>query len=364
MILIFILAVFTLTVLIYIQQPKFGKVPSGERLERIKESPNYKNGSFQNLSHTPDLTEGANFFTVLWKFIYNRTPRLIPTDSVPHEKTNLLSLPKHEEILVWFGHSSYFMQIDGKRILVDPVFSGSASPLSFAIRSFPGSDVYKTEDIPEIDYLFITHDHWDHLDYQTVKKLEPRVKKVICALGVAAHLEYWGYPPEKIIEFDWYESADLDNGFSVHALPARHFSGRGFRRNLTLWASYALQTPSMRIFIGGDSGYDTHFAQIGEKFGGFDLAILENGQYNTQWKYIHALPKEVLQAAMDLQAKRILPVHSSKFALALHSWDDPWIRISEANETFNLKLLTPLIGQPVLLKDSIQVYSRWWEGLN
>src|SRR5690606_1032338 len=163
----------------------------------------------------------------------------------------------------------------------------------------------------EIDYLLITHDHWDHLDYKTVEKLREKVKTVICPLGVGAHLEHWDYDPAIIREEDWNQTIPLDAGFVVHTTPARHFSGRGFRRNQTLWTSYVLQAPSMRIFIGGDSGYDTHFAKIGEQFGGFDLAILENGQYSKYWKHIHTLPHEVLQAAADLNAKNVFPVHSS-----------------------------------------------------
>ena len=347
----------------FLKQAKFGKLPSGKRLEKIKQSVNYKNGSFQNLSHTPALSEGVGFFTVLKEFLFNKNKRVKPVDTIPSIKTDLLNLDPAKDILVWFGHSSYFMQIDKKRILVDPVFSSAASPVSFNIKAFKGTDIYTADDIPEIDFLFISHDHWDHLDYKTVLQLKPKIKKIICAPGVGAHLEFWGFDKNNIIEKDWNETIDLGEGFVVNTAPGRHFSGRGFARNKSLWTSFILKTPTLKIFIGGDSGYDTHFAEIGKKSGPFDLAILENGQYNKNWKYIHMQPAEVLQAAKDLRAKRLFPVHNSKFALALHSWDEPLIKITELNGEANLILTTPMIGEPVNLKDNSQKFSKWWEGV-
>ena len=279
-------------------------------------------------------------------------------------KTDLLNLPIDRDILVWFGHSSYFMQIDGKRILVDPVFSGNASPIPRTTKSFNGTDVYGVEDLPEIDYLFISHDHYDHVDYETLVTLKDKTKKVICGLGVGSHFEHWGYDSSKINERDWGEQVALDKEFTVFVEPARHFSGRGFSSSNTLWASYVLQTPSMKIYIGGDSGYDTHYAAIGNKYGSIDLAILDNGQYDEAWKYIHNLPEEVLKAAQDLKAKRIFPVHSSKFALGSHDWDEPLKKITELNKWYNFPLVTPMIGEFVHLKDTTQKFKQWWVGLN
>jgi L-ascorbate metabolism protein UlaG (beta-lactamase superfamily) len=256
------------------------------------------------------------------------------------------------------------MQIDGKRFLVDPVFSGNASPLPGTTKAFNGTDRYTADDIPAIDYLFISHDHYDHLDYETLLALKGKIKKVICGLGVGAHFEYWGYSPDKIIEKDWHEKVELDRGFIAYCEPARHFSGRSFSRNNTLWASYVLQTPTMKIYIGGDSGYDTHFADIGNKYGPFDLAILENGQYDLAWKYIHCLPEEVLKAAQGLKAKRLFPVHSSKFGLANHPWDEPLVKITELNKSINIPLVTPIIGEVVNLKDTNQQFKQWWVGIN
>ncbi len=363
LILLSIVLVFALTVFIFVLQPKFGRMPSGDRLERIKKSPHYKEGSFKNLSNTPDLTEGVTYFAVMKEFFFTEKKRVMPTGTIPSMKTDLLNLDPKHDVLVWFGHSSYFIQLDGKKILVDPVLSGSASPLSFTTPAFVGTDAYTTDDFPEIDYLFISHDHWDHVDYETLQKLKPKIKKVICGLGTGEHFEYWGFNADIIVEEDWNTKIILDSGFVANTVPARHFSGRGFSRNKALWTSFVLQTPTTKIFIGGDSGYDTHFAEIGKIFGPFDLVMLENGQYDKSWKYIHMMPDEVLQAAKDLKAKRLFPVHSSKFALGNHSWDDPLKRITEYNKTVGLTLVTPIIGQRVNLKDTTQVFSQWWEGV-
>lgn len=344
-------------------QKKFGKHPGKKRLNRIKQSPNYRNGSFQNLSHTPALTEGTSVYKVFKEFFFEKKERKAPVDVIPSVKTDIINLDINEDVLVWFGHSSYFMQIDGKRILVDPVLSGSVSPLPVGQKSFKGTDIYTTDDFPEIDYLFITHDHWDHLDHDTIIKLKPKIKTYICGLGVGEHLEHWGIPANKIIEKDWNETFTLGE-FTVNTVPARHFSGRGFKRNKSLWLSFALKTPTQNIFIGGDSGYDSHFKEIGEKFGPFDLSILENGQYDLKWRYIHMLPDEILIAAKELKTKKLFAVHSSKFSLSTHPWDEPLKKLIENNKEINLPIITPMIGEKVKLKDADQKYSNWWRGIN
>lgn len=350
--------------MLYMRQDKFGKSPGGVRLEKIKQSPNYKNGKFQNISITPDLAEGHNYFEVIYKQIFKNRPRRSPTGIIPSVKTDLLNLPVDSNVLVWFGHSSYYLQIDGKRILVDPVFSGNASPLPGTVKSFKGTDIYTVADLPEIDLLLISHDHYDHVDYETLIALKDKTKKIICGLGVGAHFEHWGYSPGNIIEKDWNERVELGNGFTAFVEPARHFSGRGFSRNNTLWVSYVLQTPTMKIYIGGDSGYDTHYADIGNKYGSLDLVILDNGQYDEAWKYIHNLPEDVLKAAQSLKAKRIFPVHSSKFVLAVHPWDEPLAKLTELNKSYNFQLVTPIIGEIVNLKDTTQQFKEWWVDLN
>lgn len=356
------LALLLITVALYVRQPKFGRTPSGERLLNAGKSPHYSGGKFQNLSLTPGLTDGANVGTVLWELLFYRNKRSQPADVVPSLKTDLFKLDPAENALVWFGHSSYFMQVDGKKILVDPVLSGTASPIGASAKSFKGSDVYKHADIPEIDFLFISHDHWDHVDYQTLRRLKPKIKKVICGLGTGAHLEYWGYDPAHIIEKGWNEQVALEEGFTVDICPARHFSGRGFARNKALWVSFALTTPTLKIYIGGDSGYDAHFAAVGAAHGPFDLAILECGQYDRKWKYIHLNPEEVVQAAQDLKAKKLFAVHWGKFALANHDWDDPIIRVAAESARRGMPLLHPLIGEKVNLNET-GVFTKWWEGL-
>lgn len=345
------------------QLPMFGKLPSGERLEKIKRSPNYRDGAFQNVHFTPQLTEGASYISVIKEFLLGKKERMRPLENVPSVKTDLHNLPLNDDILVWFGHSSYYMQVGGKRMLVDPVLSGSASPLPGGTKSFLGTDIYSVKDIPEIDILFISHDHWDHLDYTTIKALQPKIKKIICGLGVGAHLEYWGYNKNIIHEHDWYQSLEPYEGFTVTLVPARHFSGRTFKRNTSLWTSFVLQTASRKIFIGGDSGYDTHFAEIGNKYGPFDLAILENGQYDKSWRYIHLLPEEFLPAAKELKAKKIFPVHSAKFGLGNHAWDEPLRKVTENNKSARLNVITPMIGEPVNLGDDTQQFTRWWESV-
>lgn len=363
-ILLAVVLLFVAVAWLYMRQEKFGATASGERLERMKQSPHYKDGVFHNIHHTPSLTEGYSMLGVAWNFLFTKYPETTPVDCIPSVKTALDQLDPAEDALVWFGHSSYLMQIGGKKLLIDPVLSGNASPISGTNKCFPGTDTYTVADIPAVDYLIITHDHYDHLDYATVKALQSRVAKVICGLGVGAHLERWGYPAAKIIEKDWNEEVDLGNGMKIYTTPARHFSGRTFKRNVTLWMSMVLQTPNKKIFIGGDSGYDTHFAEIGAKFGPFDLAILENGQYNERWHYIHSLPDEVIKVAQDLQAKKIFPVHSSKFKLANHPWSEPLIKVKENAAKINLPVITPMIGEKVELDNDTQQFKDWWQGLH
>lgn len=349
-----------LTIVLLLREARFGQLPNGKSLERIKSSSNFKNGQFQNLELTPSLTEGASIIRVMHKFFFEKSKLNKPPHPLPSQKTDLLNLDPAKNILVWFGHSSYFMQVDGKKILVDPVFSGAASPFSFTTKSFPGSDVYTTADIPEIDYLFITHDHWDHLDYKTIVELKSKVKQIITGLGVAQHLEFWRYDANKITELEWNEELNLTNGFKARAVASRHFSGRLFKRNRSSWNAFVLQTPTLKIFIGGDSGYGSHFAETGKQYGPFDLAVLECGQYNIHWKYIHMMPEEVVQAGIDLQAKHILPVHWAKFSLSLHDWDEPVIRVTAEAARRNVSVIHPMIGEEVDLRN-FKSFSRWWE---
>lgn len=349
----------TLTACAVLRQPPFGKNPSGERLEAIKRSPNFSDGAFQNLAPTPS---SINFGEAI-KESFRKSKHTKPPVEIPTVKTNLKELKSDENLFVWFGHSSYLLQVNGNRFLIDPVLSKSASPVSFMNRAFKGTNIYDADDFLQIDYLIITHDHYDHLDYKTVIALKDRIDTIICPLGVGAHFEYWGFDTTKIIEKDWNQTIPLANESVLHTVPSRHFSGRSLKRNRTLWTSYVLETPDLRIFLGCDGGYGTHFAEIAEKFAPFDLAFLENGQYSRLWSLIHTFPEETIQVAQELQAKRIVPIHSGKFSISQHAWDEPLKRITELGDSLNLNLLTPKIGELVFINDTTQTFSRWWEGL-
>ncbi|WP_114748555.1 MBL fold metallo-hydrolase [Pleomorphovibrio marinus] len=358
-----IILLLVLGVIMFLQHPTFGKAPSGERLARIQQSPQFKNGKFENFSHTPTLTEGFTMTGIIYNQFFKSHPNTEPKDIIPSIKTDLHNLDLQENILVWFGHSSYFMQMEGKRFLVDPVLSGNASPVPGSIKAFKGTDQYNVTDFPEIDYLLISHDHYDHLDYTSIVALRNKVKTVVCGLGVGSHFEYWGYSPNVIIENDWDETLDFD-GLKIHTAKARHFSGRALSRNNTLWLSYVLETPKRKIYVGGDSGYDSHLAEIGKIHGPFDLVILDNGQYNVAWKEIHFKPEEVVKAAIELQAKRLMPVHSAKFSLAMHPWDEPLKEVYKFSNQHNIPLLTPIIGEKVRLDDDTQIFKPWWNEVN
>ena len=272
-ILLGIIVSITIAGIAFLHQPSFGRLPKGERLERIKRSPNYREGEFRN--------------------------------------------------------------IDTTILIVN--------------KPFRGTEIYSPDDMPDIDYLVISHDHWDHLDYHTVKQLKGRIGKVVCPLGVGEHFEHWGFDKSRIIELDWKESATLSQQFIIHCLPSRHFSGRGLTPNQTLWASFLLETPDRKIFIGGDGGYGSHLKQIGERFPDIDLAILENGQYNEDWKYIHTMPSLLEQTIKDLGVHRVLTVHHSKYALARHRWDEPLKNARNLSRNNSLTILMPVIGEVVNL---------------
>lgn len=356
-----LLMIMSFGIVLYLQQPKFGNLPAGARLEKIKSSPHYIDGQFANLVPTPTLITDRSSVSLWWEQLFSKKERPAPIAPIPSIKTELMILGKDQDIVIWLGHSSYFMQLGGKRILIDPVFSPYAAPVSFANKAFAGTNPYTAEDMPEIDYLLITHDHWDHLDYPTIMALKAKIKNIICGLGVGAYFEQWGFAADLIQEADWFTTVALEADFTVHVLPARHFSGRMLTRDKTLWTGFALETPQQRIFISGDSGYGPHFKQIGESFNGFDLVILDSGQYDKNWPYIHMTPEEAVQAAADLKAKALLPAHVGKFTIANHPWDEPFDRIAAAGQNKSYRLLTPLIGEPVELQNQQQRFSPWWK---
>ena len=340
---------------------QFGSLPKGEYLSVLEKSPNYHDGEFKNLEETPMMSGDKGKFEAWWDFVFASYPDIAPQTEIPHVKTDLKKLNLQDDLLIWFGHSSSLLQINGKRILIDPVIKNYASPVSFLNKAFLGTTLYTTEDLPDIDYLVISHDHWDHLEYSTVSYLKDKVKKVICPLGIRSHLEYWGFAPDKILEGDWNSHINVDEALSIDILPARHFSGRFLSSNKTLWAGFLFTTKNHRIFYSGDSGYGKHFAQIGSTYPNIDLALLENGQYNENWKFIHMFPEEVAQAAVDIKAKKVIPMHSGRFALSTHTWADPFIRLDKASIGKSFQLLTPMIGEIVDLNNNKQIFTKWWE---
>ncbi len=337
--------------------PQFGRKPTGSRKKRILNSPNFKDGQFQNISFTPDLNEKYSYWDLLKEYFVKHIDKE-PQLTIPSIKTDLKSLDINKNLIIWFGHSSYLMHFEGKRILVDPVFSGYAAPFSFLLKAYNGANVYSPSDFPEIDLLVITHDHYDHLDYNSAVKLKPKVKQIVTSLGVGEHLELWGFEPNKIIELDWDEQTQLPN-LLITSATTRHFSGRGLSPKTTLWGSFILEGKNGKIYIGGDSGYDTHFKKIGDKHGPFDLVILDGGQYHDQWKYIHMIPEETAQAAIDLKAKKLFPVHWGKFTMAHHAWYEPANRISKACESQNVPYFTTKIGEINDWSEKVGG-EKWW----
>lgn len=358
--LLLLLGSVTVLVMIILNLPVFGRVPRGERLFKIKQLSNYQNGAIDNQSPTPALPPGVSYWQLLRKVIKGN-PKSSPSQELPHQ------LPDFEPAeglkITWFGHSSYLIQIDGKNLLVDPIFSERSSPFQFiGTRRFKGTDFVKAEELPELDIVLLTHDHYDHLDYHTILKLKDKTKCFIASLGVGEHLERWGIDPADIRELSWGESCAVGN-IQLTALPGRHFSGRKFKRNQTLWSSFSLRTARHHLFLGGDSGYDQHFKTIGEQYGPFDLAILECGQYNDMWPLIHLAPEEVVTAALALKAKYLMPVHWAKFKLALHDWDEPILRLTAAAEKTGLNLITPMLGQTFNF-DENKPAQAWWKSLS
>lgn len=355
---IVVVVISSILFLIFLQSKTFGKLPSGESLARILKSNNFRNGSFQNLSLTEALIKEATFLKILTQYC-KKSKNVIPISTIPSIKTDLIGLKSESPTIIWFGHSSYLIKTSRFNILVDPVFSDFASPISMFGKAFTGSNVYQMEDMPTLDIVILTHDHYDHLDYQTILKLRNKSIRFYTSLGVGAHLAFWGIEKGNIVEFDWFEKQILGEDFELTALPARHFSGRKFKRAQSLWSSFYLKIDGFKIYLGGDSGYDSHFAEIGDQYGPFDIAILECGQYGLYWPYIHMLPEQTVQAAKDLRAKVLMPVHWAKFALAMHDWNEPINRAVKAMEFESFLMTTPKIGEPVVLNNSYP-QEKWW----
>lgn len=345
--------------------PEFGGDPSEEDITKFEKLDHYSEGTFKNNHNT---TRGFSW-DVFWstmKEYYKDNPNRDPLVEIPlmAQDSIVLEQTKHQAKLIWFGHSAFLLQLDGKNILLDPMLGESPSPIKWMARSRYNKQLpLAIAKLPAIDFVFISHDHYDHLDYETIEQIHSKVKAFILPYGVGAHFKSWGVPEEKIHEYDWWQE-DVVNGLNFAFTPTRHFSGRGIlNHNSTLWGSWVIKGKEERIFFSGDGGYDDHFKKIGEKYGPFDIAMVECGQYNKNWKQIHMQPEESAQAVKDLNAKLGIPIHWGVFTLSLHDWFEPPVRIKKAADSLGVKVITPIIGETISL-DSVTVnYNPWWEKL-
>ena len=371
LVLLCLLGALALGIRLFLGSLPFGALPDEAEQQRLARSPHYADGAFHNELPTPVLADDSSMAASLLQFLLRKKDHPVPPGPVPTANTPLTTLDRATDSLVWLGHSSFLLQLDGQRILIDPVLSDHASPVSWITRAFPGSNPYTPDQLPDIDVLLISHDHWDHLDYATLRALRPRIRQIVCGLGVGAHLRRWGFAPAQIHEGDWGDALTLGT-LTVRITPARHYSGRSLARNASLWAGFVLETPHRRLFYSGDSGYGPHFAELGRRFGPFDCVLLDCGQYDRRWPFIHMTPEETARAAHALRARSLLPAHAGKFSLAYHCWDDPYRRISAASRGRRWRLLMPRIGEALALDavtqprpaaDPAAAPVPWWQTL-
>ncbi|HSX34551.1 MAG TPA: MBL fold metallo-hydrolase, partial [Candidatus Saccharimonadales bacterium] len=292
-------------------------------------SANFKKRIFVNQITTPMDMSPRDMVSMLRETMRRGTLRR-PVKMLTPEKVRLDAfLAAKEPQLVWLGHSASLIRLEGKTLLLDPMLSKAASPVQFAGPKRFSKPPISAEELPHIDAVLISHDHYDHLDYETIKKLRAKTTKFFVPLGVAAHLQRWGVQTSQIVELDWWDSAPFE-GLTLACTPARHFSGRGLNdRFKTLWCSWVIESPGTKtkLFFSGDTGYGPHFKQIGKKYGPFDLTLLECGQYDKRWANIHMQPEQTFTAFQDLRGKRLMPLHWGAFSLALHSWVDSVERV-------------------------------------
>ncbi len=319
-----------------------------------------ENGVYQNLEKTPMMTDDASYVKIFRKQF--KAPKSVsPQDKIPSVTTDLKNFYSEKPAVIWFGHSSYLIHCRGINILVDPVFCGYASPFPFMMKAFEGANTYGVEEMPTIDFHLQTHNHYDHLDKKSIKALRSKTNQYLVPKGVKKDMLNAKIAEEKITELDWGSHLEISEEIKITATPARHFSGRGLKRNTSLWSSYILELFGYKIFIGGDSGYGKHFKEIGNAFEKFDLAILECGQYGEYWPLIHTQPEEIIEVTNDLNAEVILPVHWAKFKLAYHPWQEPIERLLKVG--INKKIATPQIGEPLILEEKLP-QTQWWKDIS
>lgn len=340
---------------------QFGGKVSKTLEQEYSRSEQWDGKKFVNLEETGMSISPLELPKLLYKQFFEKKGRepQEPLPILPFDKEAFLK-PSDRMKFVWYGHSVVLLRMANKTILIDPMFGPNAGPISpVPIKRFSENTLTLINDFPEIDLVLLTHDHYDHLDLESIALLLPKVKEYYVALGCSRHLQKWGIVKEKIREFDWWNTTSYA-GILITFTPTRHFSGRGLTdRAKSLWGGWVLKTAAERIYFSGDSGYGDHFKEVGLKLGPFDFAFMECGQYNENWHQIHMFPEESVQAAQDAGAKRIMPVHWAGFALAQHRWTDPIERFVKASEEQKVRQIYPLMGAVVNYDSHIN--KKWWE---
>lgn len=357
-----LLTLLLVTVIFVNVSPQFGGKISSEQKKVYAQSENYAGGKFRNPGNITTDMSFSNMVRIIKQY-FRPHPNTIPKTKLPVTKVDSLEIaqPQQSAKLVWFGHSSFLLEIADKNILIDPMLGNTPAPHQWVgTKRFTDGLPIEIEKLPVIDAVILSHDHYDHLDYGSIVKLKDKVNHFYTPLGVGAHLKKWGVAESNITELDWWQDATLDQ-LTFRCTPAQHFSGRGLTDGAsTLWASWVIQSRDENIFFSGDSGYGSHFKEIGKRFGPFDFAMIECGQYNELWKEIHMFPEETVQASVDLKAKRMMPIHWGAFKLALHEWTDPVSRASMKADELNVDMITPMIGEAFFANEPSTASSDWW----
>ena len=343
--------------------PQFGGVASKQQQELFSKSKHYKDGKFLNNGGVKMEMSFKDSFKAMW-ILFKSNSNAKPNKNIVVQKIDSITIANYNSKtrFIWFGHSTFLLQIKGKNLLIDPMFGDVPAPNPLlGNKRFSNKLPIEIEKLPSIDAVLITHDHYDHLDYESIQKLKSKVNMFYTPLGIGIHLLKWGVEKERIIELDWWQEIKFDE-LTIRCTPAQHFSGRGISdREKTLWCSWIIQSDDENLFFSGDSGYASHFKEIGEQYGPFDFAFMECGQYNNLWPLVHMLPEETAQAGLDIKAKKMMPIHWGAFKLASHSWTDPVERISKKAKELNVDLVIPKIGEIVEigLNNSEEIYP-WW----